>query len=82
MHSHSTTYTHSGLQEEELEEINNKISAGRSESEEARRKMAQLKASWEEVEQMYRQHKDSISTVAEEAEPIKVSHINMDFNFY
>lgn len=44
--------------------------------------MAQLKASWEEVEQRYRQHKDSISTVAEEAEPIKVSHINMDFNFY
>uniref|UniRef100_A0A8C7H4Q0 Structural maintenance of chromosomes protein 6 n=1 Tax=Oncorhynchus kisutch TaxID=8019 RepID=A0A8C7H4Q0_ONCKI len=40
-------------------------------SEEARRKMAQLKASWEEVEQRYRQHKDSISTVAEEAEPIK-----------
>uniref|UniRef100_A0A8C7H5N4 Structural maintenance of chromosomes protein 6 n=2 Tax=Oncorhynchus kisutch TaxID=8019 RepID=A0A8C7H5N4_ONCKI len=38
---------------------------------EARRKMAQLKASWEEVEQRYRQHKDSISTVAEEAEPIK-----------
>uniref|UniRef100_A0A8C7VVB6 Structural maintenance of chromosomes protein 6 n=1 Tax=Oncorhynchus mykiss TaxID=8022 RepID=A0A8C7VVB6_ONCMY len=57
--------------EEELEEINNKISAGRAESEEARRKMAQLKASWEEVEQRYRQHKDSISTVAEEAEPIK-----------
>uniref|UniRef100_A0A8C7RD32 Structural maintenance of chromosomes protein 6 n=1 Tax=Oncorhynchus mykiss TaxID=8022 RepID=A0A8C7RD32_ONCMY len=47
------------------------ISAGRAESEEARRKMAQLKASWEEVEQRYRQHKDSISTVAEEAEPIK-----------
>uniref|UniRef100_A0A8C8HVI9 RecF/RecN/SMC N-terminal domain-containing protein n=1 Tax=Oncorhynchus tshawytscha TaxID=74940 RepID=A0A8C8HVI9_ONCTS len=44
--------------------------------EEARRKMAQLKASWEEVEQRYRQHKDSISTVAEEAEPIKVSKAN------
>uniref|UniRef100_A0A4W5L3A9 Si:dkey-119f1.1 n=1 Tax=Hucho hucho TaxID=62062 RepID=A0A4W5L3A9_9TELE len=57
--------------EEELEEINNKISAGRAESEEARGKMTQLKASWEEVEQRYRQHKDSISTVAEEAEPIK-----------
>uniref|UniRef100_A0A674AFT8 Structural maintenance of chromosomes protein 6 n=1 Tax=Salmo trutta TaxID=8032 RepID=A0A674AFT8_SALTR len=60
--------------DEELEEINNKISAGRAESEEARRKMAQLKASWEEVEQRYRQHKDSISTVAEEAEPIKVTN--------
>uniref|UniRef100_A0A6Q2XCG7 Structural maintenance of chromosomes protein 6 n=1 Tax=Esox lucius TaxID=8010 RepID=A0A6Q2XCG7_ESOLU len=57
--------------EEELEEINCKISAARVDCEEAQGKMAQLKASWEEAEQRYRQHKESISTLAEEADPIK-----------
>ncbi|KAL0967799.1 hypothetical protein UPYG_G00257070 [Umbra pygmaea] len=57
--------------EEELEEINSKISDARAASEDAQGKMAQMNASWEEAEQRYRQHKESISTLTEEAEPIK-----------
>uniref|UniRef100_A0A6Q2YGH3 Structural maintenance of chromosomes protein 6 n=1 Tax=Esox lucius TaxID=8010 RepID=A0A6Q2YGH3_ESOLU len=64
-----------------LEEINCKISAARVDCEEAQGKMAQLKASWEEAEQRYRQHKESISTLAEEADPIKVSLIKY-FHLY
>lgn len=50
----------------------NKISVAHAESEENRTKMADLKAVWEEAEQTYQQHKHQISTVADEADPIKV----------
>ncbi|KAM3871241.1 structural maintenance of chromosomes protein 6-like [Diretmus argenteus] len=57
--------------EEELEEIIGKISAKRIEYVAAQAEMAQLKASCEEAEQEYEQHKDHISRVAEEADSIK-----------
>ena len=63
------------LQEEELQEIMDKIASSRAENEEARGRMAQLKADWEAVNREYQQHKEQISSVAEEAEPIKVRPI-------
>ncbi|XP_062323272.1 structural maintenance of chromosomes protein 6-like [Osmerus eperlanus] len=57
--------------EEELQEILDKIASSRVENEEARGRMAQLKADWEAGNREYQQHKEQISSVAEEAEPIK-----------
>uniref|UniRef100_A0A673AXA0 Structural maintenance of chromosomes protein 6 n=1 Tax=Sphaeramia orbicularis TaxID=375764 RepID=A0A673AXA0_9TELE len=58
-------------QEEDLEEIITKITSKRAEYEEARIQMADLKASYEKAEREYKQHKEQINTIAEEADPIK-----------
>lgn len=60
------------IQEEDLQEIVTKISSKRAEYDEARTKTAELKASYEKAEQEYKQHKEQINTVAEDADPIKV----------
>lgn len=57
--------------EEDLEEIVTKISSKRAEYDNARTQMAELKASYEKAEQEYKQHKERISTIAEEADPVK-----------
>uniref|UniRef100_A0A8D0AKB4 Structural maintenance of chromosomes protein 6 n=1 Tax=Sander lucioperca TaxID=283035 RepID=A0A8D0AKB4_SANLU len=57
--------------EEDLQEIVTKISSKRAEYDEARTKTAELKASYEKAEQEYKQHKEQINTVAEDADPIK-----------
>ncbi|KAJ8410183.1 hypothetical protein AAFF_G00201640 [Aldrovandia affinis] len=57
--------------EEELQEICSKIAMTRKESDVARQQVGQLKKAWEEAEQGYRQHKDIISSVTEQADPIK-----------
>uniref|UniRef100_A0A8D0DFU8 Structural maintenance of chromosomes protein 6 n=1 Tax=Sander lucioperca TaxID=283035 RepID=A0A8D0DFU8_SANLU len=54
-----------------LQEIVTKISSKRAEYDEARTKTAELKASYEKAEQEYKQHKEQINTVAEDADPIK-----------
>lgn len=59
-------------QEEDLQEIIAKISSKRAEYDEARSQMAELKASFEKAEQEYKQHKEQINTVTEEADSIKV----------
>lgn len=59
-------------QEEDIQEIENKISSKRVKYEEARTQMAELKTSYEKAEQEYQQHKEQISTVAEEADSKKV----------
>uniref|UniRef100_A0A665WV10 Structural maintenance of chromosomes protein 6 n=1 Tax=Echeneis naucrates TaxID=173247 RepID=A0A665WV10_ECHNA len=58
-------------QEEDLQEVISKISSKRLQCEEACREMADLKASYEKAEQEYKQHKDQINTIAEEADSIK-----------
>lgn len=60
-------------QEEDLQEIVTKISSKRSEHEEAKAQMAELKASYEKAEQEYKQHKEQINTVTEDADSIKVT---------
>ncbi|XP_029352110.1 structural maintenance of chromosomes protein 6 [Echeneis naucrates] len=57
--------------EEDLQEVISKISSKRLQCEEACREMADLKASYEKAEQEYKQHKDQINTIAEEADSIK-----------
>uniref|UniRef100_A0A8C5HNP3 Structural maintenance of chromosomes protein 6 n=1 Tax=Gouania willdenowi TaxID=441366 RepID=A0A8C5HNP3_GOUWI len=57
---------------EDFQEIVSKISVKRVEHVEARAKMADLKVLYEKAEQEYKQHKERISTIAEEAEAIKV----------
>lgn len=59
-------------QEEDLQEIAAKISSKRTESEEAKTQLAKLKADYEKADQEYKLHKDSISTIAEEADSVKV----------
>lgn len=59
-------------QEEDLQEIITKISSKQVEYDKARGQMAELKASYEQAEQEYNQHKEQISSIAEEAETIKV----------
>lgn len=60
-------------QEEDLQEITAKISSKRTEYEEAKNQLAELKADYEKAEQEYKQHKDSISTIVEEADSVKVT---------
>lgn len=60
-------------QEEDLQEIVAKIASKRAEYDEARAQTAELKASYEKAEQEYKQHKEEMNTVAEEADPVKVS---------
>ncbi|CAJ1078421.1 structural maintenance of chromosomes protein 6 [Xyrichtys novacula] len=57
--------------EEDLEEIVSKISSKCAEYDKARAQMAEFKASYEIAEQEYKQHKEQINTVAEEADLIK-----------
>ncbi|KAM8832240.1 structural maintenance of chromosomes protein 6 isoform 1-T2 [Spinachia spinachia] len=57
--------------EEDLQEIVSKISSKRAEYDEARARMAVVKASYEKAEQEYNQHKVQINTVADDAEPVK-----------
>ncbi|XP_061603033.1 structural maintenance of chromosomes protein 6-like [Cololabis saira] len=57
--------------EEELEEIVVKISSKQAEHEEAKQQMAILKAEYENAEREYKQHKDRINTITEEADSVK-----------
>ncbi|KAM6915132.1 structural maintenance of chromosomes protein 6 [Xenentodon cancila] len=57
--------------EEELQEINVKISSKHAEYEDAKKQMASLKADYENADQEYKQHKDRINTIAEEADSVK-----------
>lgn len=57
--------------EEDLEDIVTKITSKRTEYEEAKVQMADLKACYDKAEREYKQHKEQISTIAEEADPIK-----------
>uniref|UniRef100_A0A7N8X877 Structural maintenance of chromosomes protein 6 n=1 Tax=Mastacembelus armatus TaxID=205130 RepID=A0A7N8X877_9TELE len=59
-------------QEEDLQEIVAKISSKHAEYDEARVHMAELKASYEKAEREYKQHKEQINTIAEEADSVKV----------
>ncbi|KAJ8356924.1 hypothetical protein SKAU_G00197180 [Synaphobranchus kaupii] len=56
--------------EEELQEICKKIGGAWKESEVAQQQASQLKTALEEAEIKYKQHKDIISSVTEEADPI------------
>uniref|UniRef100_A0AAQ5ZFW1 Structural maintenance of chromosomes protein 6 n=1 Tax=Amphiprion ocellaris TaxID=80972 RepID=A0AAQ5ZFW1_AMPOC len=62
-------------QEEDLQEIVTKIASKRAECDEARTQMAELKASYEKAEQEYKQHKEHINTIAEEADSVKVTSV-------
>ncbi|KAJ8270525.1 hypothetical protein GJAV_G00115940 [Gymnothorax javanicus] len=57
--------------EEELQEICGKIGTALEKRDNAQQKSSQLKESLEQAERRYKQHKDVISSVTEEAEPIK-----------
>lgn len=57
--------------EEDLHEIITKIKSKRAESEEGQAQMADLKGSYEKAEQEYKQHKERINTIAEEADSVK-----------
>uniref|UniRef100_A0A672HFU7 Structural maintenance of chromosomes protein 6 n=1 Tax=Salarias fasciatus TaxID=181472 RepID=A0A672HFU7_SALFA len=57
--------------EEELQEIVSKMASKRAELEEAHTKMVDLKSSYEKADQEYKQHKEHINTIAEEAESVK-----------
>uniref|UniRef100_A0A3Q3ATS2 Structural maintenance of chromosomes protein 6 n=1 Tax=Kryptolebias marmoratus TaxID=37003 RepID=A0A3Q3ATS2_KRYMA len=57
--------------EEDLQEIAAKISSKRTEYEDAKTQMAALKADYDKAEQEYKQHKDCINTIAEEADSVK-----------
>lgn len=59
-------------QEEDLQEIVTKISSKQEEYEQARAHLSNMKASYEEAEQKYKQLKEQINTIREEADPIKV----------
>ncbi|KAJ8274738.1 hypothetical protein COCON_G00093630 [Conger conger] len=57
--------------EEELQEICEKIAVARRECDVAQQQASKLKKALEEAEMKYRQHKDIVSSVTEEADPIK-----------
>uniref|UniRef100_A0A672HH36 Structural maintenance of chromosomes protein 6 n=1 Tax=Salarias fasciatus TaxID=181472 RepID=A0A672HH36_SALFA len=57
----------------ELQEIVSKMASKRAELEEAHTKMVDLKSSYEKADQEYKQHKEHINTIAEEAESVKVA---------
>ncbi|XP_030643222.1 structural maintenance of chromosomes protein 6 [Chanos chanos] len=59
------------LLEEELEELGGKLGVSGKECDAARRQVAELDKAFDEAELQYRQHKDAMSRIAEEAEPIK-----------
>ncbi|KAM3603130.1 uncharacterized protein V6R79_017017 [Siganus canaliculatus] len=64
--------------EEDLQEIVSKISSKRIEYEQAQGQTAELKASYDEAEQVYKQHKEQINTIAEEAESKKEELCKID----
>nr|XP_057912174.1 structural maintenance of chromosomes protein 6-like [Doryrhamphus excisus]XP_057912175.1 structural maintenance of chromosomes protein 6-like [Doryrhamphus excisus]XP_057912176.1 structural maintenance of chromosomes protein 6-like [Doryrhamphus excisus] len=64
--------------EEDLQEIVAKISSKRTEYEEMLAQMSELKVSYEKAEQEYRQHKERISTITEDADSIKEELIKAD----
>ncbi|XP_077388554.1 structural maintenance of chromosomes protein 6 [Festucalex cinctus] len=64
--------------EEDLQEIVAKISTKNSECEEARARTSELKENYEKAEQEYKQHKERINTIAEEADAIKEEWIKVD----
>ncbi|XP_061756608.1 structural maintenance of chromosomes protein 6-like isoform X2 [Nerophis ophidion] len=57
--------------EEDLQEIVNKISSKSTEYNEVQAQMNELKISYEKAEQKYREHKERICTITEEADAIK-----------
>ncbi|XP_073349307.1 structural maintenance of chromosomes protein 6 [Pagrus major] len=57
--------------EEDLQEIVSKISSKRVEHEEARAQMVEHKAAYDAAEKEYRQHKELINTIAEDADSKK-----------
>ncbi|CAL9694223.1 unnamed protein product [Knipowitschia caucasica] len=57
--------------EEELEDIISKITSKRTEYEEAKIQMADLKFSYEKAEREYKKHKEQINTIAEQADSVK-----------
>ncbi|KAL2082375.1 hypothetical protein ACEWY4_022193 [Coilia grayii] len=57
--------------EADLEEIREKLAESVQQCGEAKEKLAQLRSVAAEAEQKYRQHREQISSVAEEAEPIR-----------
>lgn len=59
-------------QEEDLQEVVSKVSMKQTQYDEAKDQMAKLKENYEEAEQEYKQHKESINTLLEEAESVKV----------
>lgn len=61
-------------QEEDLQDIEERIATKCAECDQAREQMARDKASLAEAEQEYQQHKASISSVAEEADAKKVAN--------
>ncbi|XP_054617477.1 structural maintenance of chromosomes protein 6-like isoform X2 [Dunckerocampus dactyliophorus] len=64
--------------EEDLQEIVARISSKSTEYEETQAQMSELKVSYEKAEQEYRQHKERISTITEEADAIKEELIKAD----
>ncbi|XP_072550789.1 structural maintenance of chromosomes protein 6 isoform X2 [Salminus brasiliensis] len=57
--------------EDELEELSSRLTLCREEYESERQQMLTSKRVYEEVELLYRQHRETLNSVAEEAEPIK-----------
>ncbi|KAL7836398.1 hypothetical protein AOLI_G00276820 [Acnodon oligacanthus] len=57
--------------EDELEELSSRLAVCQEEYDTEQQQMLTLKRTYEEVELLYRQHKETINNVAEEAEPIK-----------
>ncbi|XP_066540953.1 structural maintenance of chromosomes protein 6-like [Hoplias malabaricus] len=57
--------------EDELEELSSRLEVCREECESERQQMLTLKKEYEEADVLYRQHRETINSVAEEAEPIK-----------
>ncbi|KAK2901319.1 hypothetical protein Q8A67_009434 [Cirrhinus molitorella] len=64
--------------EEELEELSSRISVCREEFEAARNQVLTHKKEYEEAEQLYRQQREALNSIAEEAEPIKEQLSNND----
>lgn len=63
------------VQEEELEELSSRISVCREEFEAVRNQVLTHKKEYDEAEQQYRQQREAINSIAEEAEPIKVGEV-------
>lgn len=55
-----------------MEELVSRISVCREAFEAARKQMLNLKKEYEEAEQLFRQQREAISRILEEAEPVKV----------
>ncbi|KAK7922465.1 hypothetical protein WMY93_009367 [Mugilogobius chulae] len=65
------TIEQKNAKEEDLQDIVSKIASKRTEFEEAKVQMADLKAFYDKAEREYQQHKDQINTIAEEADTVK-----------